>query len=74
MSRAVVEGATTIAVRSREPSAVLRAVLEWAAARGVPELPDLLLTRPSLEDVYLRMIAESRIGVPLPASTALEGS
>ena len=31
---------------------------EWARAAGVAELPELAVTRPSLEDVYLRLIAE----------------
>ena len=48
-----------VSVRSGEPSAALRVLLDWARACGVHELPDLAVARPTLEDVYLRMIADT---------------
>jgi ABC-2 type transport system ATP-binding protein len=39
------------------PTATLATLTAWAAARGV-ELESLRLARPTLEDVYLRLIGE----------------
>jgi ABC-2 type transport system ATP-binding protein len=39
------------------PTRVVAALAAWAAAAGLAELPELTVTRPSLDDVYLRMIA-----------------
>ncbi|MBK9738327.1 MAG: ABC transporter ATP-binding protein [Actinobacteria bacterium] len=41
-------------VETAEPTADLLALTTWAVARSV-ELPDLTLSRPTLEDVYLRL-------------------
>ena len=46
-------------VSSLEPSRVVVALTRWAESHDVAELPGLSVTRPSLEDVYLRMVAES---------------
>jgi ABC-2 type transport system ATP-binding protein len=43
------------------PAAVLRDVL---AATPVGEVPDLTVTRPSLEDVYLRLVGSASEGDP----------
>ncbi|MGE5596573.1 MAG: ABC transporter ATP-binding protein [Hyphomicrobiales bacterium] len=51
---ACAEGWATI--RTESPTAVLTALIDWAQALGVPELPGLSVTRPSLEDVYLQMV------------------
>jgi ABC-2 type transport system ATP-binding protein len=40
--------------RSTEPLADLRALADWAIARGI-DLPDLEVRRPGLEDVYLAL-------------------
>jgi len=40
------------------PTAVLQELTRWAADCGVHELPGLTISRPTLEDVYLRLIAE----------------
>jgi len=40
------------------PTAVVAVLTEWAASHGLDEIPALAVTRPSLEDTYLRMIAE----------------
>ncbi|HSK91195.1 MAG TPA: ABC transporter ATP-binding protein [Euzebyales bacterium] len=44
-----------VTVHTPAPTEVLAAVTAWAAARGV-ELESLRLSRPSLEDVYLRLV------------------
>lgn len=46
------------AIRTEQPTAVVTALAAWASGLGCPEVPDLAVTRPSLEDVYLAMIAE----------------
>jgi ABC-2 type transport system ATP-binding protein len=43
-------------VTTRTPTAVLHRLTGWAAERGI-ELPSLTVTRPSLEDVYLDLVA-----------------
>jgi len=48
-------GLVTVATES--PTAVVSALATWAAAGGVAELPELTVTRPSLEQIYLDMIA-----------------
>ena len=45
-------------IRTETPTATVAALMAWAAALGVEELPGLLVTRPSLEDVYLALISE----------------
>ena len=44
-----------------EPTRVLLALTQWACARHA-ELPGLTVTRPSLEDVYLRITGQAVIG------------
>jgi ABC-2 type transport system ATP-binding protein len=44
-----------------EPTRVLLALTQWACAHRV-ELPGLTVTRPSLEDVYLRITAQAGVG------------
>lgn len=39
------------------PTRVVSELASWAAAAGLDELPELTVSRPTLEDVYLRMIA-----------------
>jgi ABC-2 type transport system ATP-binding protein len=43
-----------VELRTSEPTRTLAAVCGWALARG-EELDGLTVTRPSLEDVYLRL-------------------
>jgi ABC-2 type transport system ATP-binding protein len=52
-----VEGAE-VQVRTATPQATLWTLLGWSRDRGV-ELPGLELTRPTLEDVYLELVAQS---------------
>jgi ABC-2 type transport system ATP-binding protein len=44
-----------------EPTRVLLALTQWACAHHA-ELPGLTVTRPSLEDVYLRITGQAGIG------------
>jgi ABC-2 type transport system ATP-binding protein len=44
-------------ISTAAPTAVVRALASWAAGHGVAELPELVVARPSLEDIYLEMIA-----------------
>lgn len=46
-----------VRISTGSPTRVLDAVLRWASARGVSELPGLTVSRPSLEDAYLSMIS-----------------
>jgi len=39
------------------PAAVLRKLIDWCWSADVLELPELVVSRPSLEDTYLRMIS-----------------
>ena len=46
----------TVSVRTTTPTAVVGALGAWASAAGVEELPELCVLRPTLEDVYLRLV------------------
>lgn len=50
------DGFYTIATET--PTAVVTALASWARSYGLDEVPGLAVTRPSLEDTYLAMIAE----------------
>ena len=52
-------GPGTATIATSEPSKVVVALARWAETRGEPEIPGLAVTRPSLEDVYLKMVADS---------------
>jgi len=45
-------------LRTTEPTTVLHELTSWALARGDGELDGLQVVRPSLEDVYLQLMAE----------------
>ena len=47
-----------VEVHTTTPTAVTGILIDWAARNGVPELPDLRILRATLEDTYLRMIAD----------------
>ena len=47
-----------VTVRTLTPTATIADLTAWTRARGVEELPGLTVSRPSLEDVYLAMVAE----------------
>ncbi len=46
-----------VTVLTDRPTAALRALDGWSQAAGVEELPELAVERPSLEEVYLQMVA-----------------
>jgi ABC-2 type transport system ATP-binding protein len=46
-----------VTIATTTPTATVAALAAWARAAGVDELPGLQVTRPSLEDVYLEMVA-----------------
>lgn len=48
-----------VTIETFEPTRVLAALTAWAATLGESEIPQLSVSRPSLEDIYLRMVAES---------------
>jgi len=48
-----------VRISTATPAATLRVLLDWAARLGSDDLPGLTVTRPTLEDVYLRMIASA---------------
>ncbi|MFN8616475.1 MAG: ABC transporter ATP-binding protein [Dehalococcoidia bacterium] len=48
-----------VTIETFEPTRVVAALTSWAATSGEPEIPQLSVSRPSLEDIYLRMVAES---------------
>ncbi|MEO7557148.1 MAG: ABC transporter ATP-binding protein, partial [Acidimicrobiales bacterium] len=47
-----------VAIRTDAPTTTVVTLSEWASAAGVDELPELTVSRPTLEDVYLQLIAE----------------
>jgi ABC-2 type transport system ATP-binding protein len=47
-------------VHSATPTAVLTALIAWAARAGAAELPELRVHRPTLEDIYLTLIEHYR--------------
>ncbi|MEV8566880.1 ABC transporter ATP-binding protein [Streptomyces sp. NPDC051322] len=50
------EHGNAVSVLTEHPSEVLRTLLAWAADAGVPELLDLRVHRPTLEETYLDLI------------------
>ena len=46
-----------VTVSTHSPSLTLARLLQWARDAGDPELPELRVTRPTLEDVYLDLVA-----------------
>ena len=46
-----------VTIHTETPTGVVAALAGWAAGAGMEEVPELTVTRPSLEDVYIRMIA-----------------
>ncbi|MEO8540944.1 MAG: ABC transporter ATP-binding protein [bacterium] len=46
-----------ISISTFEPTRTLALLTEWAETSAVTELPELSITRPSLEDIYLKMVA-----------------
>ncbi len=46
-------------VTTDRPTAVVAMLARWAEDHGVAELPGLAVSRPSLEDIYLAMVAEA---------------
>jgi ABC-2 type transport system ATP-binding protein len=54
-----------VQIETEQPTAVIEQLAAWAAAAGTRELPGLSVTRPTLEDTYLRLIsAEQDSRVP----------
>lgn len=56
-----------VRISTAVPSAALRLLLDWAVRLGSYDLPGLTVTRPTLEDVYLRMIASADATTTAPA-------
>ncbi len=54
----------TVTVRTTTPTAVVAALSAWSAAAGVDELPELCVLRPTLEDVYLRLVGADAEAAP----------
>lgn len=50
-------GETGVSYLTATPTALVAVLAAWAQSAGVEELPGLTISRPSLEDVYLDMIA-----------------
>lgn len=51
-----------ITIATTAPTATVVALSAWARGLGFDELPGLVVTRPSLEDAYLRMVADADAG------------
>ena len=60
-------------VETNEPTGVVQALGVWAAARGVSELPNLSVSRPSLEEVYLNMLKSSAYEARESANLSSQG-
>jgi len=56
----VEDGTGLVRIETEEPTLVIERLAAWARAAGVQELPGLAVTRPTLEDTYLRLIAAQR--------------
>lgn len=56
-----------VRISTAAPAAALRVLLDWSARLGSYDLPGLTVTRPTLEDVYLRMIAAADATSTAPA-------
>jgi ABC-2 type transport system ATP-binding protein len=52
-----------VAIETEAPTTLLHGLTSWALERGI-ELKRLEVTRPSLEDVYLRITADDASGAP----------
>lgn len=48
-----------ITIATRTPTAAVAALSAWAKGLGFDELPGLVITRPSLEDIYLQMVGDT---------------
>lgn len=46
-------------VVTASPTAVVQALAAWAGAHGLDEVPQLAVARPTLEEIYLGMIARN---------------
>ena len=57
LGEAVQLAGSVATVFTSQPTAVVAALARWAEAAGGTELPGLQVTRPSLEDIYLDMVA-----------------
>ncbi len=55
---AVAEVAGLCTIKTASPTRTVAALTAWAAGAGVAELPELTVMRPSLEQIYLDMIAD----------------
>jgi len=49
----------TVAAKTQSPLRLVGALDSWAKARGI-DLPDLQVSRPTLEDIYLQLTEEPR--------------
>ena len=47
-----------LALPTQTPTRHLRELLDWAAAQGVTELPELTVERPDLEQMYLELVED----------------
>nr|WBO79358.1 ABC transporter ATP-binding protein [Streptomyces sp. SBE_14.2] len=54
----------TLTLRTSEPSGVLSVLLPWAREAGCPELPELRVHRPTLEEIYLNLIDRETVACP----------
>ncbi len=52
------EGGRAVEERTADPTAIVVALAERMRAAGHVQIPDLTVTRPTLEDVYLELLAE----------------
>jgi len=50
------EAAGVVTVSTNVPASVLRKLIDWCWGADILDLPELVVSRPSLEDTYLKMI------------------
>ena len=58
----VLEQDGLVVVLTDQPGRVTTTLTDWAHIAGCPELPELAITRPSLEDSYLQLLAHASDG------------
>jgi hypothetical protein len=46
-----------VVVTSEDPAVTLRSLFSWTADHGLPDLQELSVAPPSLEDAYLALVA-----------------
>ena len=58
-----------VTVHTDRPTAAIEALAPWARAAGAPELAELVVARPTLEEVYLGLVARHAVDADADAAS-----